>query len=60
MKCSKRNAAKHDYSFNFWIGCHRMSEGCKKCYMFLAQGGRPWSNPNEVKLCTSTWGNPRT
>ena len=60
MKCSKRNATQHDYSFNFWIGCHRLSEGCKNCYMFLAQSRRPWTNPNEVKLCTSTWAKPRT
>ena len=60
MKCNKRNSTQHDYSFNFWIGCHRLSEGCKNCYMFLAQGRRPWTNPNEAKLCTSTWKNPMT
>ena len=26
--------------------------------MFLAQEHRPWTTPNEVKRCTSTWGQP--
>ena len=58
MKCNKHDSLQHDYSFNFWVGCHRLSEGCKNCYMFLAQERRPWTNPNKVKRCTSTWGKP--
>jgi protein gp37 len=35
----------HDYPFNFWIGCHRFSEGCKNCYMFNEQKRRT------IELC---------
>lgn len=29
-----------DYSHNFWIGCHKISDGCKFCYMYREQGAR--------------------
>ena len=57
MKCNKFNAPQHDYSFNFWIGCRRFSEGCKNCYMFYAQQRRGL-DPTQIKRCTTTWGQP--
>jgi protein gp37 len=58
----------HDYSFNFWIGCKKLSEGCKNCFMFLRQTQRMDSakdatrktllDPSVIRRCTSTWGNP--
>ena len=30
----------HDYTFNPQVGCRKLSEGCKNCYMFLNQTGR--------------------
>ncbi len=41
-----------DITHNFWYGCHKISEGCKFCYMyrdFIANG----SNPRDVKLIRS-------
>jgi protein gp37 len=49
---------QHDHSFNFWIGCHKFSEGCQNCYMFIAQKRRT-IDPENVRLCTSTWEKPR-
>lgn len=57
MKCNKFNAPQHDYSFNFWIGCRRFSEGCKNCYMFHAQQRRGL-DATQIKRCTTTWGEP--
>ena len=57
MKCNKFNATQHDYSFNFWIGCHKFTEGCKNCYMFIAQQRRT-VDPTLIRRCTSTWGQP--
>lgn len=53
-KCKSK---QHDHSFNFWIGCHRFSEGCQNCYMFIAQERRT-IDPTNVRLCTTTWKNP--
>jgi protein gp37 len=49
---------QHDYPFNFWMGCHKFSEGCRNCYMFIAQERRT-IDPENVRLCTSTWERPR-
>lgn|GEM_PF-493498 len=57
MKCNKHNSKQHDYSFNFWIGCHKISEGCKNCYMFHAQNRRG-VDPEDVRRCMTTWGQP--
>ena len=56
-KCDKHTAKQHDYSHNFWIGCHKCSEGCKYCYMFLAQEPRN-VNPEEVRRVTTRWNDP--
>jgi len=48
---------QHDHSFNFWRGCHKFSEGCQNCYMYIAQTRRG-INPSEVMLCTTTWKEP--
>lgn len=29
-----------DYSHNFWIGCRKISDGCKFCYMYREQRAR--------------------
>ena len=39
----------HDEPFNFWMGCHKFSEGCKNCYMFIAQKRRT-IDPENVRL----------
>jgi protein gp37 len=57
MKCTKFHATQHDFSFNFWVGCHRISEGCKNCYMFLEQQRRG-IDPTSIRRCTTTWGKP--
>jgi len=57
MKCNERNATQHEFSFNFGIGCHRLSEGCKNCYMFLAQSRRG-IDPENAGRCITTWGKP--
>jgi len=57
MKCNEHNSKQHDYSFNFWIGCHKYSEGCKNCYMYHAQTRRG-IDPQIIKRCTTTWGDP--
>ena len=56
-KCNHQHGLQHDYSFNFWIGCKKWSEGCKNCYMFIAQTRRH-IDPKNVRRCTTTWINP--
>ena len=34
-------------SINFWMGCNKVSDGCKFCYMHRMQDEKG-SNPNEV------------
>src|ERR1019366_7337632 len=48
-KTSEQHKGQHDYTHNFWIGCHKCSEGCKNCYMFVAQNRRRkwgWNTPD--------------
>jgi protein gp37 len=45
-----------DRTFNPWRGCHKISPGCKNCYMFTAQY-RYGRDPNQV-VRTGTWGDP--
>jgi protein gp37 len=47
----------HDYTFNPQVGCRKLSEGCKNCYMFLNQTARK-VDPTNIRRCTSTWGRP--
>jgi len=48
-EASKKHRGQHDYTHNFWLGCHKVSEGCKNCYMFVAQNRRRswgWNTPD--------------
>jgi len=56
-KCDGHTSKQHDYSHNFWIGCHKFSEGCKNCYMFHAQHRRG-VNPEEVRRVVTEWDKP--
>ena len=47
----------HDEPFNFWMGCRKFSEGCQNCYMFIEQKRRTL-DPENVRLCTTTWKKP--
>jgi protein gp37 len=46
-----------DHSWNPWMGCHKVSSGCKNCYMFREQNqyGR---DPNVVVRSKTTFHNP--
>src|ERR1700690_4357975 len=46
-----------DASWNPWYGCHKVSQGCKGCYMFrdMLRYGR---NPNLVARSKTTFGDP--
>lgn len=35
-----------DHTWNPWTGCHKLSEGCRNCYMF--RGKRKFQDPNVV------------
>lgn len=35
---------------NFWIGCKKISAGCKFCYFYREYGGRFKKDPTKVKL----------
>jgi protein gp37 len=41
---------EHDETFNFWIGCQKISEGCRNCYMYVQQKKRG-IDPSKVKRC---------
>lgn len=41
---------------NFWKGCHKVSPGCKNCYMFREM--RQYGLDLNVVTRTKTWGNP--
>jgi len=63
-EASKKHKGQHDYTHNFWIGCHKVSEGCKNCYMFVAQTNRRkagWKgvpDPNVVTLVKGAFKTP--
>jgi len=44
------------HTWNPWRGCHKVSPGCKNCYMFRDQT-RWGKDPNVVVRC-KTWGQP--
>lgn len=54
-----------DATFNPWIGCTRVSDGCKFCYAEREDGRRKWTpagwGPGKERKRTSTknWLNPR-
>lgn len=40
------------YTWNPWVGCRRVSDGCKNCYMYTEQGQRK-IDPTEVRRTMS-------
>lgn len=46
-----------DYSWNPWRGCHKVSQGCKNCYMFREQK-RYGNDPNVVIRSKTTFKDP--
>lgn len=43
-------------TWNPWTGCHKVSQGCKNCYMFA--GKRRYGADPNVVVRTKTWGDP--
>ena len=62
MRCSKYHREQHDYTFNFWRGCHKVHEGCKNCYAYLSGLAKMrGDDPNVViRNAASTWKHPFT
>lgn len=60
MKCNKYNSIQHDYSFNFWRGCHKFTEECANCYMYLSRLNKLLGkDPSKVERNgESTWKQP--
>jgi len=56
-KCDLHHTKQHDYSHNFWTGCHKFTEGCRNCYMFHAQRRRT-VNPEEIRRVVTQWDEP--
>ena len=46
-----------NYSWNPWRGCHKVSQGCKNCYMFREQK-RYGNDPNVVIRSKTTFRDP--
>jgi len=46
-----------DHSWNPWYGCHKISQGCKHCYMFREQA-RYGRDPNLVQRSRTTFKAP--
>lgn len=46
-----------NYSWNPWRGCHKISQGCKNCYMFREQK-RYGNDPNIVIRSKTTFNDP--
>lgn len=53
-----------DFSFNPWIGCTKVSEGCDHCYAETLAARRKWAQwgpkAPRVRTALSTWKQPRT
>jgi protein gp37 len=62
MKCNIYNSTQHDYTFNFWRGCHKFAEECQNCYMYLSRlNALLGKDPNIVeRTADSTWKQPIT
>lgn len=43
-----------DHTINFWMGCLKVSEGCKFCYMYREQSRRKKEPANVVQVKQST------
>lgn len=52
-----------DHTFNPWMGCTKVSEGCKHCYARDLAKNRMgldlWGDDKERKVTKTTWGNVR-
>jgi protein gp37 len=46
-----------DSTWNPWMGCHKVSAGCKNCYMFREQV-QYGNDPNVVRRSKTTFNNP--
>ena len=59
---SKSTISWTDYTFNAWIGCHKVSPGCKFCYAesyAMRWGLAQWGpNSNRHLTADSTWAKP--
>lgn len=47
----KTNISWTDYSWNPWVGCRKVSAGCKNCYMFRDQN-RFGTDPTNIRRTT--------
>ncbi len=52
-----------DHTFNPWIGCARVSEGCRNCYAEREarryfKGRVAWGTEGARHVTTSTWADP--
>ena len=50
-----------DHTFNPWLGCAKVNEGCKFCYaeaLMDKRYGRVQWGPNGTRSRTKTWGQP--
>jgi protein gp37 len=59
MEDSKISWCTH--TFNPWIGCVKVSDGCKNCYaceLVTKRMGRPLWGPNSKRQITKTWADP--
>lgn len=46
-----------DATWDPWMGCHKVSEGCRNCYMFREQE-HYGNDPNIVRRSKSTFNDP--
>lgn len=54
---SKTGISWTDSTWNCWIGCHKVSQGCKNCYMFREQV-QYGTDPNVVRRSKTTFNDP--
>lgn len=50
-----------DHTFNPWVGCSKVNEGCKNCYaenLMDTRYGRVEWGPNGTRSLTKTWDDP--
>lgn len=48
-RCKGPEYLERTMSWNPWHGCHRVSEGCRNCYMFIGDNARGIFDSNVVK-----------
>ena len=59
MTKSKDSVLFADYTHNFWIGCRKLSDGCKFCYLYREQGSRGIDATNIKRLSDETFYKPK-